>query len=146
VATGLRNVQGLALTANKLHLLAAESTARSLAVFSAQPADGAATLVRAADIALPFAPSALSHANGHTLAAGHVQALRSALLGRRAAVDSVVAAVPDVSAEQCAQGGAFQAHAILDVKRAAVTASLFATASALVVATESQGVRVCFSN
>jgi hypothetical protein len=146
VATGLRNVRGMTLTANKLHLLAAESTARSLAVFSAPPADGAATLVRAADIALPFAPSALSHANGLTLAAGHVQALRSALLGRRAAVDSVVAVVPDVSAEQCVQGGAFQAHAILHVNRAAVTASLFATASALVVATESQGVRVCYSD
>ncbi len=146
VASGLRNVQGLVFTADRQHLLAAESTARSLSVFQAVPVDG--KLLPAATIPLAFLPSTLSLSHSRLLAAGPVQALRTALFGSsKMRVDSVVAAVPLANAEQCAQhGAALAATSLTDVKGVSVTAALFAAANALVVGTESHGVRVCFSN
>lgn len=146
VASGLRNIQSLALTADRQHLLAAESTARSLAVFRARAVDG--KLVPAAAIALPFAPSKISLSHKRLLAAGQVQTLRTALLGRsRLPIDSSVAEVPAINAEQCSQeSDAFVARALLDLKAVHVTASLFATANVVVLGTESLGVRVCFSH
>jgi hypothetical protein len=133
-------------TADRQHLLAAESTARSLSVFQAVPEDG--KLLPAATIPLAFVPSTLSLSHSRLLAAGHVQALRAALLGgRKMPVDSVVAAVSHANAEQCAQNGAaFAATSLTDVKGVSITAALFAAANALVLGTESHGVRVCFSN
>jgi hypothetical protein len=144
VASGLRNVQALALTADKQHLLAAESTARSVAVFQARAVDG--KLLPAATIPLSFAPSSLSLSHSRLLVAGHVQALRSALFGPgKISGDSLVAAVPSANAEQCAQqSDAFAATALLDLKGMHVTAALFAAANALVAGTQA-GVRVCFS-
>jgi hypothetical protein len=134
---------------NKQHLIAAESTARSLAVFQAQPDDG--KLLPVAGIPLPFVPSRLSVSHAQLLVAGHVQGLRSALFGyRKLPVDSRVAAVSGVGAEQCLQGAApsdaFSAQTLLDMKGSAVTASLFAAENVLVVGTESRGVRVCFTS
>lgn len=146
VASGLRNIQSLALTADRQHLLAAESTARSLAVFRAHAVDG--RLVPAAAITLAFSPSKLSLSHSRLLVAGQVQTLRTALLGRsRLPVDSSVAEVPAANAEQCSQeGAAFVARALLGMNAVYVTASLFATANVVVVGTESHGVRVCRSH
>lgn len=149
VAEGLRNVQGISLTANKQHLIAAESTARSLAVFRAQPEDG--RLLPVAAVPLHFVPSRLSVSHSRLLAVGHVQGLRSVLLGyRKLPIDSRVAVVPSLDVEQCSPGAepgdAFAAQALLDMKGLVATASLFATENVLVIGTESRGVRVCFKS
>jgi hypothetical protein len=145
----LRNVQGMTLTVNKEHLVAAESTARSLAVFRVQPDDGKLLPITA--VPLQFVPSRLSVSHAQLLATGHVQGLRSALFGHRMLpIDSRVAAVVGVGAQQCSPGSAssdaFSAETVLDLKGLAVTASLFAAENVLVVGTESRGVRVCFKS
>jgi hypothetical protein len=132
----------MSLTADRRHLLAAESTARALAVFRVQLEDG--KLLPVAAIPLQFVPSRLSVSHAQLLAAGHVQGLRSALLGhRRLAVDSLVAVVTSGVTEQSADSDAFAAQTLIDVKGAAVTACLFAAENVLVVGTEARGVRVC---
>ncbi len=138
-------MQALVLTSDKQHLLAAESTARSLAVFQARPVDG--KLLPAAAVPLSFVPSSLSLSHSRLLVAGHVQALRSALFRQdKISCDSLVAMVPNADAEQCSQqSDAFAATALLDLKGLHVTAALFAAANALVAGTQAHGVRVCFS-
>ena len=148
VATGMRNVRGMSFTPDKQHLLAAEATARSIAVFRAEPIDGKLQPVAAIPVA--FAVSKLSMSHSRLLAAGHVQALRNALFGSgKVPVDSLVAVVRNLNAGQWSQdaqeGSGPVAQALLDVKRMTVPACLYATESALVLATEAHGVRVCFS-
>jgi hypothetical protein len=146
VATGMRNVRGMSFTPDKKHLLAAEATARSIAVFQAEPVDG--KLVRVAAVPVAFAVGKLSLSHSRLLAAGHVQALRTALFAQgKVPVDSMVAVVSNLNAEQCSQNAqqssAPAAQALLDVKRVTVSACVYATESALVLATEAHGARVC---
>jgi hypothetical protein len=144
----LRNVQGLAFSADKQLLLVAEATARSVAVFQAQPVDG--KLLPVAAIPVGLVPSRLSLSHSRLLVAGHVQAVRAALLGHhKFPVDSYVAILPNLNIEQCSSGAnpndIPEAKTFFDLKRSSATASLFATVNTLVIGMESNGIRVCFS-